>query len=609
MTDKSLRAIGAAVVIAGLAIAAFAQIDRRGEPDRIALTDPDPVASSMAGEAARSQGTTAVKEPFVYRLGVLAPVSTDNFWKFYGEEPSVWNAYVLGPTKPALYAADPEDGSLRPELAASDSTPTWDDEGWRVRVTLSEDMAWSDGEQITAEDFVFTFETVRALSLGGSWADSYPGIIESVHADSPYQLRIEFTERPGLAIWPHAIGLAPVMPAHVWNEPLAKGGDAAAFYAESGAIDVGGGPLALVEVSENLMTSEANPGYPYPRRDAPDLVEYHVFSDEAAAVTALAGSEIDAILSPKGLPENRLEEVATDPGIGVALSPVNAVRYLGFNLNRAPMSDKAFRTALALLVNRQELAEKVAPGASAAYAFVSPANEVWYDGAKADAIAQRFQGDLATRLQTAVATLKGAGYAWTAEPTIGADGQVVPGVGLTIAGVSPAPLTILTSGDAYDPSRPIYAQEMAGTLGWLGFDARPVETDFDSVIDLAFTPGEDGALHYDMYLLGWTVGNPTLPGHYRALFAPDGELNNTGYRSTAFDAQLAAYESADHREEALQALWEMESILADDLPYLLLYTSQIAEVYRTDRVAYGLEAGLGGLQGRLGAIGDVRQVP
>jgi hypothetical protein len=53
----------------------------------------------------------------------------------------------------------------------------------------------------------------------------------------------------------------------------------------------------------------------------------------------------------------------------------------------------------------------------------------------------------------------------------------------------------------------------------------------------------------------------------------------------------------------------METTLAEDLPYLLLYTSQITEVYRTDRVAYGLEAGLGGLQGRLGAIGDVTQIP
>jgi peptide/nickel transport system substrate-binding protein len=608
MTDKSLRAIGTTVILAGVAVAAFIQVDRRGTPDQISLAESEPVAASTASSAVEDDRTkVAHEEPFVYRLGVLASISTDNFWKFYDEEPSVWNAYILGPTKPALFAARPEDGSLRPELAATEVSPRFDDEGWRVRVPLSEDMTWSDGEPITAADFVFTFETVRALGLGGSWADAFPATIESVHADSPYELRIEFTERPGLALWPHAIGLAPVMPAHVWGPAVEQAGDAAALYARSGAIDVGGGPLSLTESTDTLVMSSANPGYP--GGPSPDHVEYHVFEDEATAVAALSRAEIDAILSPKGLAESQLQTVARDPAIGVAHSPANAVRYLGFNLNRAPMDDKAFRTALALLLDREKLAEAVDPGASPAYAFVSPANEAWYDDDRASANANKYRGDLATNLQTALAALREAGYDWTVEPTIGADGNVVPGAGLTIRGAPPAPLTILTSGDAYDPSRPIYTDEIAGVLGWLGFDARPVETDFDSVIDLAFTPGEEGTLHYDMYLLGWTMGNPTLPGYYRDLFAPDGELNNTGYRSEAFNAQLAAYERARHHDEALEALWAMETTLAEDLPYLLLYTSQITEVYRTDRVAYGLEAGLGGLQGRLGAIGDVTQVP
>jgi ABC-type transport system substrate-binding protein len=595
------------VIIAGVTIAATAQLDRRGEPDRITLTDPEPVASHSEESANHDGSTAPVEEPFVYRLGVLATISTDSFWKFYGEEPSVWNAYILGPTKPALYASDPGDGSLRPELASREVKPASDDEGWRVRVPLSQDMAWSDGKPITAEDFVFTFETVRALSLGGSWADAYPAIIESVHADGPYQLRIEFSERPGLPVWPHAIGLAPVMPAHVWEVAARAADDETALYAASGSDDVGGGPLALVESSETEAVSVANPGYPH--GEAPDRVEYYVYGDEAAAVAALAAAEIDAILSPTGLSESQLAEVAADPGVGVEHSPSNAVRYLGFNLNRAPMSDKAFRTALAVLLDREKLAETVGPNARAAYAFVSPANEAWYDAERATEIAERYRGDLRSRLETAVTTLEEAGYSWVAEPTIGPDGKIVPGTGVARAGAPPAPLTILTSGDAYDPSRPVYAEEIARVLSWLGFDARPVETDFDSVVDLAFTPGDDGTLHYDMYLLGWTLGNPTLPGHYQELFASDGELNNTGYRSAAFDAELAAYERAYEDEEAIEALWAMEAILAEDLPYLLLYTSEIAEVYRTDRVAYGLEAGLGGIQGRLGAIGDVRQVP
>ena len=52
----------------------------------------------------------------------------------------------------------------------------------------------------------------------------------------------------------------------------------------------------------------------------------------------------------------------------------------------------------------------------------------------------------------------------------------------------------------------------------------------------------------------------------------------------------------------------MEATLATDLPYLLLYSSSITEVYRSDRVRFEVDLGLGGIQGLLGGIGEVRPV-
>jgi ABC-type transport system substrate-binding protein len=169
-------------------------------------------------------------------------------------------------------------------------------------------------------------------------------------------------------------------------------------------------------------------------------------------------------------------------------------------------------------------------------------------------------------------------------------------------------LTILTPGDEYDPARPDYVAAIAGSLAVLGFDARPVETDFDTVVDLAFTKGDDGVLHYDMYMLGWTLGSPTLPDFYGPLFSATGEMNNTGYSSDEFDSALAAYQGAFTTEEATAAVWEMENRISTDLPYLVLYTSLVTEIYRSDRVEFGIGSGLGGLQGRLGGIGDVRPI-
>jgi ABC-type transport system substrate-binding protein len=167
-------------------------------------------------------------------------------------------------------------------------------------------------------------------------------------------------------------------------------------------------------------------------------------------------------------------------------------------------------------------------------------------------------------------------------------------------------LTILTPGDSYDPARLAYVDAIAEALEALGFDARPVVTDFDTVVDLAFKPDENDELHYDMYVLGWTLGNPALPDYHEVLFAKDGAMNNTGYNSGKFAKALTAYQGALTTQAAFEALWDMERTLAHDLPYLPLYTDVIAEAYRSDRVRFEIGESPGGIQARLGGILDVR---
>lgn len=610
LKDQTIRTIGASVVLIGLLVVGIIQVGTAEAPAAAEIVTRSPSDEGAAAPTTASASgagqteSTPAPDPFVYRLGVLSGVSTENFWAYYGNEPSVWNSYILGPTKPALYSLDATGGGLTPQLLVGDATPTWDADGWRVRVELDPAYRWSDGEPITASDFVFTFETVRKLKLGGSWADAYPRTIESVHADGDHQLRIEFGERPNLAVWPHGVGLAPLMPEHVWRSAVDTN-NAKQLYRLPGRQDVSGGPLMIALASERLIISHANPHYPGPI--GADSVEYHVYDDEPALVAAVKAGEVDSVLTPKGLTQEQLQTVVDDPGISVLESPANGVRYLGFNLDRQPMAEDAFRRALALLLDREELAEEFSD-TGVAWSFVPESNEQWFDEKSVEKNQSRYSGDVESRLDAALKGLRDAGYAWQTDPRMAKDGSLVAGTGLTIGGRAPQPLTILTPGDAYDPTRPDYVREIADTLAVLGFDARPVVTDFDSVVDLAFTAGEDGEMHYDMYLLGWTLGRPDLPAYYRPFFAKEGALNNTGYESDKFDDALERYERAFSFEAARDALWAMERALAADLPYLLLYTSQVTEIYRSDRVGFDVAESLGGLQGRLGGFEDVRPI-
>lgn len=596
MRDKTIRTVGATVILLGIAIAAVAQMGGPdGEPSAIALvSEPDTTTSTAA------PSTTTTKAPFVYRVGVLADITTDNYWAFYGEEPSVWNSYILGPTKPALFRIDAATGSLVPELATRMAEPTRRGSSWVVNIELNESFSWSDGEPVTADDFAFTFETVRELDLGGSWAMAFPEAVDGIEADGPHTLSIEFSSRPTLSDWPHAVGTAPVMPAHVWGTEI-EGRDKQELYELGGASDVGGGPLAITARGEGLIQSISNPGYPF--TVGPDQVEYRTYEDEQAAAVALEYGEIDTVLTPSGLSSESIGELRGTEGVAFEGSRANSIRYLGFNLEREPMSEPAFRSALALLLDRQGLANQAEGGAEVPHSFVSEGSGIWHDPQKAADNYGHLEGELGDRLNRALEGLIGAGYEWETPPTI-SGGEITAGTGLTVLGVEPAPLTILTPGEEYDEDRPRYATAIAETLGLLGFDARPVVTDFDTVVDLTFST-EDDVPQYDMYLLGWTLGNPALPDYYRPLFSKNGDMNNTGYSNKAFQAALARYEQAFSQEDAKQALWAMESQLAKDLPYLLLYSSQMTEAYRSDRVEYGIGASIGGLQGRLGGIGDV----
>jgi len=600
MRSKTTRAIGATVVLIGIIIAAVVQTQPEEEtPAEIAV----PVGTTPLRDSATSSVEAQVS--FEYRVGLLSGVTTANYWEYVGEQPTAWNAYVLGPTKPALFAIDPVSNALIPEVAGSAPLlPTWDREGWRARVDIGDDLSWSDGQPVTAADVAYTFETVRRLGLGGGWADSYPEEIENVVAESPTELRIEFASRPGLGLWPHGIGLAPIMPAHVWAAQTEDIDTAADLYGLDSDGDVSGGPLQIVTITDTRIETVANPGYP--EDGIPDVV-YSIFGDEATAIEALKTGAIDTVLDPNGLSDEGANALAGTPGVAIERSPANSVRYLGFNLTRDPMSKAQFRQSLALLLDRGWATETLVPDAAAAYTMLSSANVSWFDEEKAASISDLYAQTLEARVPTAISGLEGVGYAWETPPAV-VDGSLIPGAGLTIDGLPPAPLTILTPGDEYDPARPDYTSRIESTLEALGFDVRPVVTDFDTVVDLAFTVDDSGARQYDMYVLGWTLGNPALPDYHRWLFAGDGVANSTGYASPEFEASLARFERAAAPDEAKDALWGMEQALAHDLPYLVLYHPSLIEGYRADRVRFEEHEVLGGIQGRLGGLNDLTPV-
>lgn len=192
-------------------------------------TDESTTSSSQATTTTTVTATTQpVPDPL--RVGLTANVSTDNWWASLDTANGAQNRTYLASSKTALFELSLPGFVPVPAMAATGApvAPVQDGESWIVDQPIRRDRTWSDGEPITAEDLVFYFETVREFDLGEAHEANFPLSVESITAPDDYTVRIQFSERPGLALWNSVIARAPWVPGHWWQEHVDLAREAAA---------------------------------------------------------------------------------------------------------------------------------------------------------------------------------------------------------------------------------------------------------------------------------------------------------------------------------------------------------------------------------------------
>jgi peptide/nickel transport system substrate-binding protein len=580
-------------------------------------------------------GTEPVGGTFAYQVATFEDTTTDNFWAYYDPESSVWNAYFLGATKPALFDYAYPGLEVIPDAAAAE-LPAVEPDGdvFSVTVPIRPDANWSDGQPITANDVVFTFETVRDLTLGGDWLAAYPlpdesnpdklGITGMTAVDDK-TVTISFNNQPGLAVWPHAVGVAPIMPQHFWEAAVGEAGgseDAAtALYAASGAGEPSGGSMVVTQreagafvrlesntewhrASEEISSGgESYTFGPYASEETQSL-----YSSQDAALLALRDGEVSYLINPLGMQRGLQQQVEGDENLETIVNPTNGYRYLAFNMRKLPMSIPAFRQAMAIIIDKETVTSQVLQGvAFPLFTHLPEGNAVFYDAAIADEIAVKYQGASFAngeqdRIAEAVRILKEAGFTWTTEPSWDEElGSAVLGQGMRMPNGQPVPpLELLAPAATYDPLRATFSLWIERYGETLGIPIRANPTDFNTIVDQVFPSGEGAVPDYDMYILGWSLS--VFPDHYEAFFHSRNHTeknqgsNNTGYANEEFDQKADALLAATTEEEAKTLIWEMERILDQDLPYIVLFDTGILEFYRTEAVTYPITQTLSGLQ-------------
>jgi ABC-type transport system substrate-binding protein len=592
-----------------------------------------PEGSAPAESAGASGG--AGGELGTYTLGIFQDVTTDNSWNYNDTEGgTVWNQYFLSPNSSAAYTIALPGLEMQPSLAAGELEPAVEEgDGWVGNITLKPDLVWSDGEALTAEDFAFTWNTVVDLELQGGWIDyADSDIITAVEAVDDVTVQVSFNAQPGLAIWGPGTGILfmPVMAEHFWapvvEEATASDDPRTTLLAASGEGAPSSGPTVFAERQEgSFAASTKNESYydtgneltsgdvTWTEGPFADEFQFPLYGGQEAAVLALADGEVDFLLNPLGMQRGFQDQVAENPDLTAIVNPTNGFRFLAFNHSRAPMSDPAFRDALSALINKEFVTENLLQGvAFPLYVILPEGNVSWYNEEVAAELAtQGYAGlDDNTRRQTAIDLLTAADYTWETAPTIEGEGEeAVFTAGAGLIGPDGEPvgqLELIVPTASYDPLRATFGNYISGVAQEMGIDLVAIPTDFNKIVNDVFALDEDNnyTSPFDMFILGYSLGNAAFPTFHCSFFCTGGDSNNTQYSNEDYDAAADAFDAAQTTEEAFEAMWEMERLIARDKPHVPLFDTGILEFYN-NRVAYPFTETLSGLQFLSGLQGSV----
>jgi oligopeptide transport system substrate-binding protein len=267
------------------------------------------------------------------------------------------------------------DQNLIPGAAAS---WTVSEDGLVYTFHLRPDGRWSNGEPVTAEDFVFALRRLVAPATGAADISPIRRIVAApainagretdatklgVEAIDPLTLRIRLTERQSTL--PLYLSSTYGMPLN--RAEIERAGEA---WTRPGNL-VGNGPYRLdswVPSSEIVLVRNAY--FHDPAGIAVDQVHYLVTDVLETGLKRYLTGELDwAIVPPPKLPwahESRAAELHSGAVLGI--------RYLFFNLKSGKLAPHPkLREALSLAVDREALADKVAArGEQPAYGWVTP---------------------------------------------------------------------------------------------------------------------------------------------------------------------------------------------------------------------------------------------
>ncbi|MFD1910849.1 peptide ABC transporter substrate-binding protein [Halodurantibacterium flavum] len=433
---------------------------------------------------------------------------------------------------------------------------SWEEseDGLTYTFTLRQDAQWSNGDPVTAHDFVFAYRRIMTPETAAGYASMLFPILNAeaiaTGGMDPEELGVEALDDHTLQITlnnptPYFIELLthqtalPMHPASVEEH--------GANFTRPGNFVTNGAYMLESFVPNDRIVMVKNPNFHAADEVQIDRIEWTPFEDRATCLRRFEAGEVHIC---SDVPAEQMAYMRQNLGEQLRIAPYLGTYYLPIKTtNEGPLSDPRVRQAMSMVIDRDFLASEVWQETMLpAYSLVPPGIANYTDGVELP-----YAGDdLLDREDEALALLEEAG-------------------------VAPGSLTIELSYNTSENNRNTMAA-VADNLSAIGINATLNEMEGSGYFNYL---REDGP--FDMVRAGW-IGDYNDPQNFLFLFQTGVSFNYPRWSNEEYDALMAQAAEELDLEARAEILADAERLFLENVPAIpILYYSSRALV--SDRVA------------------------
>lgn len=262
----------------------------------------------------------------------------------------------------ANYQSGPAE--MKPRLAES-----WEFSPDRLTLAfkLRPGVVWTDGEPVTAEDVLFTFQAQKTPEIGWQYAESKDRI-DSVEVVDPLTVRFHFKEAYSTQLIDANEGV--ILPKHLWDKIPFKEWRANAAYFDQHLVTCGPFKVESWTPQQRLVLVR-NEKYFEPGLPKVDRVVIQIVPDEPSQVPLLRAGTVDAI---ENVPAQNVAELEKDPDIELPTHTPRTYFDIIWNTSRPFLNEKEVRQAITMAIDRQAIVDSLLFGHAKVGASPYPAS-------------------------------------------------------------------------------------------------------------------------------------------------------------------------------------------------------------------------------------------